>query len=237
MSNTEQRAVGFIPAWSLAFLQYMLNTRPEKAKIIENLKAHLENKQEDSTPITGDFNLVTNEQDRSPSHPDDPKLVDSWTAMEKKHDLIDGWRLTYENERQFMHTQNNSLGRIDRIYTTQSLFKNCIEWSIENNCGISDHQITTVRIMKQNIPHIGKGLWKLNEETIKWLLFVNRIRKLLVEIANQMELKSDKIINIWTETKKVIQRIGLEETNNRRQQIQKTERIMKNKLGTLGLNN
>jgi len=31
--------------------------------------------------------------------------------------------------------------------------------------------------------------------------------------------------------KKAIQRIGLEETNNRRQQIQKTERIMKNKLG------
>ena len=87
--------------------------------------------------------------------------------MEMKYDLIDRWQLTHENERQFTHTQNNSLGRINRIYTTQSLFKNCIEWSIENNCGISDHQITTVRIMKQNTPHIGKGLWKLNEETIK----------------------------------------------------------------------
>ena len=62
--------------------------------------------------------------------------------METKHDLIDGWQLTHENERQFTHTQNDSLGRIDRIYTTQSLFKNCIEWSIENNCGILDYQIT-----------------------------------------------------------------------------------------------
>ena len=46
-----------------------------------------------------------------------------------------------------------------------------------------------------------------------------------------MELKRDKMINIWTETKKAIKRIGIEETNNRRRQIQKIERIMKNKLG------
>jgi len=46
-----------------------------------------------------------------------------------------------------------------------------------------------------------------------------------------MELKRDKIINIWTETKKTIKRIGIEKTNNRRQQIQKIERKMKNKLG------
>jgi len=56
---------------------YMPNTRLEKAKIIENLKAHLENKQKDSTLITRDFNLVTDEQDRSPLYSDDPKLVDS----------------------------------------------------------------------------------------------------------------------------------------------------------------
>jgi len=55
----------------------MPNTRLEKAKIIENLKAHLENEQEDSTLITRDFNPVTDKQDRSPPHSDDPKLVDS----------------------------------------------------------------------------------------------------------------------------------------------------------------
>jgi len=45
---------------------------------------------------------------------------------------------------------------------------------------------------------------------------MNRIKKLLVETANQMELKSDKMINIWTEAKKAIKKIGIEETNNRR---------------------
>jgi len=36
-----------------------------------------------------------------------------------------------------------------------------------------------------------------------------------------MELKRDKMINIWTKIKKTIKRIGIEETNNRRWQIQK----------------
>ena len=211
---------------------YMPNTQSEKAELIENLRTYLENEQEkDNILIAGDFNLVTDEQDRSPPHSDNTRLVDCWTAIETKNDLIDGWRLTHENERQFTYKQNNSLGRIDRIYTTRHLLKNCLEWTIESNCGISDHQIVTVKIMKQNAPHIGKGLWKLSEEIIKWPPYVNKIRKLLLEMANKMKLKKDKMINIWTETKKTIKEIGIEETNNRRQQIQKTERKIKSKLG------
>jgi len=45
-----------------------------------------------------------------------------------------------------------------------------------------------------------------------------------------MELKSDKMINIWTEAKKAIKKIGIEETNNKRWQMQKTERMIKSKL-------
>ena len=61
--------------------------------------------------------------------------------------------------------------------------------------------------MKQNVPHIGKGLWKLNKETIRWPPYVNRIRKLLVKTADQMEDKSDKMINIWTETTKPLKKL------------------------------
>jgi len=136
--------------------------------MIENLRTYLKNKQErNNVLIARDFNLVTNEQNRLPPHPDDPRLVDSWTAIENRNDLIDRWRLTYENERQFTYSQNNSLGRIDRIYTTRNLLKSYLEWTIESNCGISDHQIVTVKIIKQNMPHIRKGLWKLNKEIIK----------------------------------------------------------------------
>jgi len=52
--------------------------------------------------------------------------------------------------------------------------------------------MTTVRIMKKNTPHIRKELWKLNKKTIKWPPYVKKIRKLLVETANQMEKKVTK---------------------------------------------
>jgi len=65
--------------------------------------------------------------------------------------------------------------------------------------------------MKQNTSHIEKELWKLSEEIIKWPPYVNRTRKLLVETVNQIELKSNKIINIWIEAKKAIKKIGIED--------------------------
>jgi len=46
------------------------------------------------------------------------------------------------------------------------------------------------------MPYIGKELWKLNEETIKWPPYVNRIKKLLVEIVREMEDRSNKKIDI-----------------------------------------
>jgi len=89
----------------------MPNTRPEKAELIENLRIYLENEQrQENILIAGDFNLVTDEQDRSPPHSDDPRLVDSWTVIETRNDLIDRWQLTHENKRQFIYNQNNSLG-------------------------------------------------------------------------------------------------------------------------------
>jgi len=46
-----------------------------------------------------------------------------------------------------------------------------------------------------------------------------------------MEAKSNKIINIWTETKNTIKRINIEETNNRKKQTQKTKRVLRSRLG------
>jgi len=53
-----------------------------------------------------------------------------------------------------------------------------------------------VKIVKQNMPYIGKELWKLDKEIIKWPPYVNRIRKLLVETTNQMDRKNKKMIDI-----------------------------------------
>jgi len=42
-----------------------------------------------------------------------------------------------------------------------------MEWTIEENNSISDHQIITTTIRNINLSFIGKGLWKLDKNMIK----------------------------------------------------------------------
>jgi len=56
-----------------------------------------------------------------------------------------------------------------------------------------------------NLPFTGKGLWKLDEDTVKWNPFKNRIRKLLLETEEKLDnIRNQEIskIEIWMKTKK-----------------------------------
>ena len=134
-----------------------------------------------------------------------------------EHKLIDGWQESNKLERQFTYKQGKSLARIDRIYATRKIYESTTEWTIEENNRISDHQIITTTIYSMNPPYIGKELWKLDIETIKWNLFKNRIRKLLLETEEKMnntENQETSKVEIWMKTKKEIMKIGKEESNN-----------------------
>jgi len=209
----------------------MPNTKTGKVETIKKLKDYLESDQEENDLlVVEDFNLITDEQDRSPPHADDLGLTTKWNELEIGNELVDRWRFFHPNDRQFTYAQADSLGRIDRMYVERNLLKNCLEWTIESNWGISDHQMTTVRMMKHNTLYIGKGLWKLDKETIKWPSYVNRIRKLLVEVVREIENTNNKKVDIWMKAKNLIKSIGIEKTNNRRRQIQRAERLIKTKL-------
>jgi len=147
---------------------YIPNLKSNKAKIIKKLRDHLETQpEENNLLVIGDFNFITDEQNRFPSHADDSNLTNRWNELEIHNELVDGWRATHPNERQFTHAQVDNLERIDRIYITKTFLGSCLEWTIESNWELSDYQITTVRITKHNTPYIDKGLWKLNEDIIK----------------------------------------------------------------------
>ena len=47
-------------------------------------------------------------------------------------------------------------------------------------------------IYSMNLPYIGKGLWKLDIETIKWNPFKNWIRKLLLETEEKINNTEDQ---------------------------------------------
>jgi len=147
---------------------YMPNEQKEKIETINKIREHTRKiKNQNNLIITRDFNFVTDALDRSPPHKDNNKISKNWTNITDEYNLIDGWQKSNKSERQFTYTQGKSLARINRIYTTRKVYESTAEWTIEENNGISDHQIITTMIYSMNLPYIGKRLWKLDIETIK----------------------------------------------------------------------
>ena len=159
----------------------MPNDQKGKMETINKIKEHIKIiESPNNLIITEDFNFVTNALDRSPPHKDNNQISESWINITNEYKLIDGWRKSNKPERQFTYTQEKSLARLDRIYTTKEIYDFTVEWTIEENNGISDHQIITTTIQNINLPFIEKGLQKLDKDTIKQNSFKNRIRKLLL---------------------------------------------------------
>jgi len=196
----------------------MPNDQKGKIETINKIKEHMKTiENPNNLIITGDFNFVTDTLDRLPPHKDNNQISESWTNITSEYKLIDGWRESNKLERQFTYTQGKSLARIDRIYATRKVYESTAEWTIEENNGISDHQIITTTIYSMNLPYIGKGLWKLDIEMIKWNLFKNQIRKLLLETEkkiNNTENQETSKVEIWMRTKKEIMKIGKKESTN-----------------------
>jgi len=67
----------------------------------------------------------------------------------------------------FIQTSSNSMAHIDRIY----VHKNLLNYVYDNEVGmgqeISDHDPVFVKIMANNLPYCGKGLWRLPDELLK----------------------------------------------------------------------
>jgi len=196
----------------------MPNKQKEKIETISKIREHIRKiKDQNNLIITEDFNFVTDTLDRSPPHKDNNKISKKWTNITNKYNFIDGWQKSNKSERQFIYTQGKSLARIDRIYTIRKVYESTAEWTIEENNRISDHQIITTMIYSMNLPYIGKELWKLDIETIKWNPFKNQIRKLLLETEekiNNTENQETSKVEIWMRTKKEIMKIGKKELIN-----------------------
>ena len=73
-----------------------------------------------------------------------------------------------EKERDYTFYQigSGSSARIDRIYTTREMYNTVYNTTIESNFELSDHCLIVAKIMANNLPHIGEGMWKLKDTTI-----------------------------------------------------------------------
>jgi hypothetical protein len=78
--------------------------------------------------------------------------------------------------------------------------------------------------MRKGLPFIGRGLWKLNVNTIEYYPFIERIRKLLSKDEDKITGAlgaGESALQIWTTTKEMIKKVGREEATNQKRQLNK----------------
>jgi exonuclease III len=133
--------------------------------------------------ILGDFNLVEDSLDRLPCHPDDPSAVAALGNLKYNLGLIDGWRRTNPNQREYshQHAPNASQGRIDRIYVTNDILGSTNDWAIHPSTIETDHWIASAKISTPEAPLIGRGRWQIP-------LYVLENKDIIEDIDNRCKL-------------------------------------------------
>lgn len=116
-------------------------------------------------------------------------MVTPLRELRTKLCLIDGWRTTNPNNKNYTWTNGRSYSRIDKIYVTQKIHDTAVDWEITNAPGIeTDHKMISMQVTNPQMPHIGKGRWTLPEIVLKNKKFkkatIERGKKLISDIEN-----------------------------------------------------
>ena len=121
--------------------------------------------------ILGNFNFVEDLLDRLPAHFDNPTTIENWQSLKSHLSLTDSWRATFPGSLSYTFAQSVRQGghqsRIDRIYVQENMLRFSKEWEIGPSPIHTDHQLISVRILKQSMPFIGKGRWTLNPTLLR----------------------------------------------------------------------
>jgi ribonuclease HI/exonuclease III len=237
---------------------YIPPERKEKIETIKSLRRKLRQEEDrENIIVMGDFNMVEEDIDREPCHPDDREIVNEFIRMKTELNLLEGWRHANPGERAYTwkgkQKDDYSFARIDRIYIENSLIDRTNEWKIEPaESRLSDHAGVTVKVLEPEPPFIGNGEWRLPLNILEHPHFKKRsteiIEKLETELGHYLtELtkakkdrkKIEKIRNIlnpqtaWQSYKKAIRIAAQEAHSIRRKQITKERRALDREMRAL----
>ena len=139
--------------------------------------------------MLGDFNMVEDSLDRLPCHPDNPNTVATLGELKCNLNLIDGWRRTFPDKREYSHTQttNTSQSRIDRIYLKNELLAPATGWRIDPPLIETDHWLVSATISTPEAPEIGRGRWQIPTYLLKNKDVVKEINDLGKKAQHQIE--------------------------------------------------
>ena len=158
---------------------YAPNDPKEKEDFFKDLTKKLKQKGKEAFCLLGDFNCVTEDIDRSPVHRDNKNVAEALKKLLLQNKLIDTWRAQHPQEREYTFIQKwtESRARIDRIYLHEDLHKVAYDTKIESNFELSNHALLTTKIIKDNLPYCGEGMWKLPDKMMENKEFQTKAKK------------------------------------------------------------
>ena len=153
----------------------------------------------DNYIILGDVNFVDNDLDRSNhartgKNQTDNMLSNIWSDFTSSLDLSDPFRIRNPRKKAFsyIHTQNNSKSRIDRVYVND---ENCVDFLHYSHVHTNfkrAHRIVKFTIKEEG--ERGPGYWKMNTSILRDPAFKTLIESTVTDVAS---LQIDDPIERW----------------------------------------
>lgn len=170
---------------------YAPNDKKDRCSFFKNLHKEIENWQKlhncDQLMVTGDFNCITDAQDRS-NCKDDFRIQNDVSSRElvnliNELNLVDVWRKFHPDIKQFTWRQvdsnnvnRNVAVRLDKWYVSPTLIGNIDKCYIVP-CTISDHLPVMLKMKSLRGIKRGKGFWKFNNSLLDCEYFCRNIEE------------------------------------------------------------
>jgi exonuclease III len=210
---------------------YVPNDTNEKIEFLTRLKGQMEwSEGMDSPILLGDFNFVEQELDRFPRRHDPNRVTDEFSKIKNRWNLVDGWRACNPDTRDFtFEGTNKAMARIDKIYVNEKTYPHAYNWNIVNPGNVSDHHIVSVDILRKNLPYIGDGMWRMDQNLLTDNVFMKTTGKILKkteEVMAKLQGSEKRMQTVWLETKSKITKVA----KSRQKEIRAQKSAEKTKL-------
>ncbi|KAG1719621.1 Endonuclease/exonuclease/phosphatase [Suillus paluster] len=138
--------------------------------------------------MIGDFNITEDPLDCAPARTDNENAIEALRDIRSTLNLQDTWRITFPTKRQFtFSSSNNTLSRLDRIYSSIVHNKSLLEWKTYVSPIPTDHQMISVHFAPPGLLHIGKGRWTWPLGILSDATLINKVISLGIETQKKME--------------------------------------------------
>ena len=162
----------------------------------------------EDTILTGDFNFVENDIDRTNGmYQHDKTIANVWKKEMKGVDLVDVFRHKNPSRQSWTHkTSRNTGSRIGRLFVSEQILPNVIEYKHINTPFGGAHRMLSFTIKHQI--EKGPNYWKMNTSILKDREYRREIEQLFQEMD---EMNIEDSIEWWQIFVSCVQAIAMKD--------------------------